>query len=558
MAKPGLITINGIPFTPNPLCNYKNNYLAIAKAISTPELWKKTLGLPENFAGNLTKDYVQQQVYRELILTDLWFVLYFVIGLPSHIANTPFAVNQCKMVDDDDFMGEGYRPRTLDIWSRGHLKTAIFSIAETIQYHLKYPEFSTIIFCYKKGLAEIIANSVRRAYESEFLKSLFPDCLYNNPLSDSPLWTIEKGLIIKRKNKTRKEPTIYASGLAEGMAQGFHSERLVFDDFETFDMSNSPDALNDSFLKFQMAQFLNSKTIYDRQRVLGTIYSHLGPIVRIMGLKIKDGTPQYKTRIIPGTEDGAFDGKPVFWSQEILDTEKLSPHYPMQVLCNPTPTELRKLKSQFLKEVEAHQIPRGVLKFMLVDWAGDDKGKRDGCDWAFLIVGVDPKEEESAANNVYLLDCIAMPMPTTSAVDYFTRMYLSHGVIQKVGIETSSGDAIKYFAIEMLRQKGRVLSEEAGNIMDLKPRGRNKDERILAALDTPLNNGKLHMSMSIPAATREKIKLEIDQFPFGKKDILDAWSYLYDVIRDFPFSRYYDIEQYSYPQTKYHIPTIAG
>lgn len=566
----GLIRINNIPFTPNPACQFKNNYLAIANAIETPELWKQTLGLPENFEGKISdlrnqytahlseRDLVQYYVYRGLVLNDLWFILYFIMGLPAHIANTTHAVNYCKMIEADDFNGEGYREPTLDIVARGHLKTSIISIAETIQYHLLYPEFGTIIFSYKKGRSETIANSVRRAYENPFLISLFPDRLYKNPLSDSPLWSVEKGFTIIRNNKMRLEPTIHASGLVEGMAQGFHAERLVFDDFETEDMADSPEVLNDAFDKFMMSQYLNTKTINDRQRVLGTLYSHLGPMVRIKELKNKDGTPQYKTRIIPGTEDGAFDGKPVFWSQKVLDKEKLSPHYPMQVLCNPTPLELRKLKSQCITDIEPHLIPRSVLKFMLVDWAGDDKGKRNLCDWVFIVVGVEPKQDELAANNQYLMDCILSPMTTPDAVDTFTRVYLRHGSIQMVGIEKSSGDAIKYYAVEMLRQKGHIISEDRGNLTDLEPRNRKKDERILNGLETPMRNGKLFMSTAIPKSIRDKIRLSTDQFPFGLKDVLDAWAYLPDILKTFPLSRYHDFDQYHFPQQKYQIPTIAG
>ena len=52
--------------------------------------------------------------------------------------------------------------------------------------------------------------------------------------------------------------------------------------------------------------------------------------------------------------------------------------------------------------------------------------------------------------------------------------------------------------------------------------------RIEKALAWPLNNAKLFISKAIPKLYRDKIKLSMDQFPFGKVDGIDAWSYLYD------------------------------
>src|SRR3972149_9964339 len=99
------IKINNIPFTPNPNIQYKNDYIKLATLKSRPEYWDRFM--PDT--KNLTPEMVEKITYRYLVLNDLWFVLYFVLGIP--IANHAFAVNKCKLIES------GPQTMTLDIWS---------------------------------------------------------------------------------------------------------------------------------------------------------------------------------------------------------------------------------------------------------------------------------------------------------------------------------------------------------------------------------------------------------------------------------------------------------
>lgn len=534
------VTINGIGFTANPKLAYANNYVRAARIISDRSQWHK-IPTPEG-GGKMTQEYVERFVYRSLVLGDLWFILYFVLGVPESIANTEFAVKMCKVVES------GPTTLTLDVWSRGHLKTSTLSIAETIQYHLKYPERCTIFFSYKKGLAEKIAGSVKRAYETDFLKYLFPDVLYSNPLSESPSWSNTNGITVKRKCSTRGEPTIYASGLVEGMAQGFHCERLVFDDFETEDMAGSPDVLDDAFSKFQMAQYLHTKTENDTQRVIGTIYSHAGPIIRIKDMKKGDGTPAYHTRIVPGTVDGAFDGAPVLWTQAVLDMEKTKQHYAMQVLCDPTPKELRKFNSLDLLEIESDKIPKNLIRIMVIDPAGDSKtGKGDN--WAIFVIGIEPKRDEFGGSDIYILNAIIDTMQHTEAIDTISRMYLGGGIIQKIGVEKVALSTTEIHIKAILEKRGRRISVEDDTLVILKPSGREKKARISSALSWPFSNGKIHVSKNVKSVYRDQLRSEMDKFPYWKDDGLDALAYAFDMIKDLDSSDFGT--HYRYAATKY-------
>lgn len=520
-----MIEINKMSFTPRDDCNYKYDYVKAVKLIKGGE-WEETAA------------------FKQLVLNDLWFIIYFVLGIKS--ANHPFVIEQCKEVEKEE------SDKTFDCWARGHFKSSIITIGETIQYHLKYPDRCSIIFSYKKGLAETFLSSVKRAYEGEFLRVLFPDILFEDPQNHSPLWSIEKGITVKRVNQLRKEPTVYASGLVEGMATGFHSERLIFDDIETADMARSVTSLNDCFEKYKMALYMGTKTDNDKVRVIGTYYSHLGALVKI-------SKENYKKRIQPATKDGSWDGEPVLFSQKQLDEEKKNKHYPMQMLCNPTPIETLVLRSEYIKEVEQLEIPKSILKWQLIDWAGDNAEGSKGCSWAVMILGIDPRNtEDIGSNNIYILDGVISPMGTSEAIEEICRMYLRNGILQALCLEKNISGALELHIKEILERRGRSISKERGNLILLNPAGRKKDTRIEQAITWSLNNGKIHMLKSISPLFKERLKEEMNTFPYGNKDGIDCLAYFWDVIKDAKLQRYNDVIDIEIYRTPFKMKTAVA
>lgn len=514
------LTINSQPFTRIQGIEYKHDYLALSKIPEQKSVW------PELFPDvkDLTKGYVEKQILRHLILNDLWFIVYFILGIPT--ANHPFVVNFAKKIE------EGADTKTLDIVARGHFKSSIITKAETIQYHLKYPERCTAIFSYKKPLGEKFLASIKQAYESDFLKNLFPEILYSNPEHDSPSWSLQNGITINRKGKTRTEATVFASGLSEGMATGMHVERRIYDDVETFDMSGSPDVMADVFDKFQFSSFLGTKTDKDVERIIGTFYHWEGPLAKISRLRTHDDKYIYNTRIIPGTHDGQPNGNPVFWSQEILDEEKTKSGYFSQILCNPVPQTERRLNPEFLQVIAHNKIPKDCYRFMMVDPAGSEGG---GDSWAIILCGVQPKRDELGASNVYILDASIEPFKQSEAIESIIRMYINGGSILKLGVEKVGQSTAEIHVAQALQARGRRVSVDNGSLEILKPAGRKKHDRIAAALEWPLNNQKLFISSNVPQKYIDKIKMEMDKFPYGSDDAMDSFSYVYDMIKNYRF-----------------------
>jgi hypothetical protein len=502
------ISIADVEFTPLEGVNYAHDYVKAAKQIS--------------------EGVDARSVCRGLILNDLFFIIYFVTGETSkenQRANHPFIVKMCQEIEN------GPKTRTLDVWARSHLKSSIITVAETVQYHLKHPHHCTCIFSYKKPASEKFLNAIRNIYKTPIMRACFPDVLYDNPDAESPSWSLENGITVKRKNQARPQKTVQASGLVEGMLVGDHFERRVYDDIETQDTAMNADQMDKCYAQFDMSINLGTGADTDIERVIGTYYSHMGTVVRIRDKEDIHGKKMYHPRIVPATEDGTMNGKPVFLSQKVLDEKKKDLSFNSQQLCDPTPVGIRKLDSSLLKDIDCKEIPSNLYKFMLVDPAGDGEDN-----WGLMVLGVEPEVDELGASNIYILDAVIDSLGEVTGVEEAVRMYLRNGIIEQMGVEKVGLSTTEVHIANALAKHQRRISLPDKTLVLLKPAGRNKHRRIEAALTWPLFNGKIHISSLVPEAYRQRLKEELDEFPYGKhEDGIDILSYIYDMLKDFGF-----------------------
>lgn len=468
--------------------------------------------------------------YRKLLLEDLFFLVCFGMGIEK--ANHPFVVDRCK---DVQF---GPVSDTLDVWARFHWKSTIITQGETIQYHLKNPEHCSAILAYNRPAAKKPLRSIKRLFEEgDFLKQCFTDVLWDRPESHAPKWSEDDGLVLKRTSMARRESTIEAWGLTEGMPIGSHYERGIYDDLETDDIRESPDMLDKVFNRFEMALInLGTGSDSDRRRIIGTYYSHFGPNVRIRDKVYPDGRKMFFLRLIPGSSDGTRDGEPVLMDANSWEMAKTLGTFNSQQLCDPTPSSEIKLDKHLLKPIERQFIPRDVYKFMVLDQAGGDETNKQSTDlWSFGVIGVQPVLDDVGQSNIYLMDIQADTMSHSEGINGVVTMYLRNGIIEQMGVEKVGLSTTEMHISNALKVRGRKLSLDAGNLVLLKPSGRSKVKRVENALQWPLNNGKIYYSTEIPERYIDAIREEMDKFPYFHVDILDMIAYVYDMIKEYRF-----------------------
>lgn len=480
------------------------------------------------FSDVANGDLNDKVAVRYLCQHDLFFIVHFIMGIKK--ANHPFVVERCRMVS------EGRQSGTVDVWAREHFKSVVLTIANTVKRILNDPECCTAIFSYKKGAADKFLDAIRKVLESPVLIWAFPEILYDNPSSQSPSWSLQGGVRVKRVSASRKEHTVEAYGLIEGMPTGVHADHRIYDDVETDDLAQNPDQLERLFTAFEMSR--NLGTDGGTEQIIGTYYSHHGLLVKL-GEKLDiHGRNIYELRIIPATDDGTINGNPVLFSQEYLDSKKTDSTFNSQQLCNPSPVHSVKLKYEHFKIIPRAQLPDRRVKFIIVDPAGDKDvlagTKSDN--WAMLCVSIGMGKGDLGLSDVYIEDGIVGQFALNTAIGAVCDLYRRSGRVSLLAVERV-GQSSHYEHIRKALEDdfGVYLSlkkqgKYGGNLLLLSPSGRNKNYRIESALSFPLANGRLHLVDDLDFLG--KLRDECDKFPFFHTDILDALSYLYDILLD--------------------------
>jgi hypothetical protein len=505
-----IFSFNDMPWWSEPGCNYIHDFKQLAiEAAETPEH--------------------ELPLWADVFKHDLWAIVYFVLKVPH--ANHPFIVNTCREIQ------YGPKTNTLDLWAREHFKSTILTVAETIQDLLVNPNETVCILSYARSAAMAFLRVVKNVLEtSALLKACYPDILYDEPAKEAFRWSEEAGLYVKRSG-FQKEASVEAYGLIDGQPTGRHFSKLVYDDVVTDEVARSPEMMQKVKRAFDMSA--NLGTDGGRRRVIGTFYHHDDPLVYIQGLKDRaTDVPIFLSRIKPATDNGEANGRPVFMSQQRISELCAGDPYIFncQQLLNPTPTTDMPLSPVFLREVEPHDVPKRLFKFMVVDPAGmQNETKKRGDSWAIWVIGVRPVRDEIGASDIYLIDGKVEPMTEVVAMNSVVELYKRNGRILKLGVEKVGMTTMEIHIANALRNHGVHLSLKAGNLVLLRPGGRAKQTRIERNLSWPLSNGKIHISKAIPAAYRERLKIEMEKFPFWHDDALDSLSYVYDIMADYIF-----------------------
>ena len=507
------LELNGVKFTPLPDVSYMHDYGELL------------LSLPPGKSGADRR----KEICRKLILDDLWFYVYFAMGVS--IANHPWWIERCREVQTTR------KDRMLFLWARFHGKTTIISEGDTTRRILMNPEERICVFSHKQSVSQSVVRNIKFQLETNsFLKALFPDILYEDAKSEAWKWAEAHGIYVKRKGAYR-EPTLMAAGLSEGMPTGFHFSGRVYDDIVTPDLVNTPEVMERLSEMFDYSQNLKTGTSADWHRVIGTTYHHQDLLMQLKGRKDSKGEPVYKVSFRPATEDGTPNGKSVYLPEDELDLLRSNKRlFFSQQLLDPTPYTDVVLNHENLKEVLTSEIPKELFKFMLVDSAGSSKRKDRQDSWALGVIGVAPFADDLGASDLYILDLIIEPMDLVRALDEVVSMYARGGRILKLGVEKVGIMTMEIHIANALRARGFNLSL-GSNLVILSPAGRKKQERIEENLAWPLNHGKVHISAAVPEATRERLKTEMKRFPYWHDDGLDILSYAYDLTKQYKFSK---------------------
>lgn len=328
---------------------------------------------------------------RQLILDDLFYLL--VVGCKRRDMQNDWVYERVREVEAAP---DGY----LDLWAREHFKSSIITFGLSVQNILSDPNITIGIFSHTRPIAKAFLGQIKREFETNtFLKGLFPDVLYTNPQRESPKWSLDDGIIVKR-NSNPKESTVEAWGLVDGQPTSKHYGLMVYDDVVTKESVSTPEMIAKVTESFGLSMNLAGKD--SRKRYVGTRY-HQNDTYKTV-LDRGTATP----RIYPATDDGTVTGSPVLLSQKNLDDkfrDMGSYIFSAQMLLNPMADKAMGFKKEWLEFFSILRKSEKWNFYVLVDPASKKKLSSDYT--VIVVIGLAPD------GNYYLVDGIRDRMNLT-------------------------------------------------------------------------------------------------------------------------------------------------
>lgn len=336
----------------------------------------------------------QRLLARHYCRTNLFWLLWF--GLGRKDVAKPWLFDRCLEV-------QGSPNGHLDLWARDHYKSTIITFAGTIQSILaSHGEGAVIdreecigLFSHNRPIAKGFLRQIKYEFETNrLLKSLFDDVLYERPDKESPKWSEDDGITVKRQSNP-KEATLEAWGLVDGQPIGKHFTGMVFDDVVTRESVNTPEMISKTTEALELAFNLGSQG-EEWRRMIGTRY-HFNDTYKAM---LERGT--FTPRIYAATDTGQLEGSPVLLSRETLDNKRrdMGPYtFSAQMLLNPVADQLSGFKREWLRYYEGSPDSIGnTNRYLLVDAANDKRKTNDYT--AMWVIGL------GSDGNYYVLDMV--------------------------------------------------------------------------------------------------------------------------------------------------------
>lgn len=329
------------------------------------------------------------QTMRELCLKDLFFLFVMICGRTD--GNNDFVFSRCRDVQNEP---DG----NLDLWPREHFKSSLITFCKTIQDILINSDETIGIFSHTRPIAKKFLYQIKTELETnQLLKDLFPDILYQNPEKESLKWSLDGGIVVKRKQNP-KEATVEAWGLVDGQPTGSHFSIMVYDDVVTRESVTSQEMIEKTnsawSLSLNLGARINGKP--GRKRYVGTRYHLNDTYKKIISVKEAKARIFYPTDL--GSEDVDVVGNPVLISREELIKKRNADLYMYctQMLNNPKANRSMGFNLEWVEYYSVLRNNIGWNYYLIVDPASSKKQNSDFTVMLVVALGND--------NNYYLVD----------------------------------------------------------------------------------------------------------------------------------------------------------
>ena len=406
----------------------------------------------------------------------------------------------------------------LDLWAREHYKSTIITFAKSIQdvlaSHGDEPltprEITIGIFSHTRPSAKGFLRQIKQEFETnQNLQRLFPDILYRNPKAESPKWSEDEGLVVKRKGNP-KESTLEAHGLVDGQPTGKHFFLRVYDDVVTLESVRSRDMINKTTESWEMS--LNLGADGGLERYIGTFYSDGDTYHDIISRDFLN------TRLRPGTDNGQLSGNPVFWSEETLRYKRNAmgaQTFSTQILLDPIPSENAYFTRESFHRYDPEALPNNLNHYGGSDYAVTDEG---GDFTEHGVVGISPDDK------IYFVDWWSGQTKADVWIEEQLDLVTLHKPLKWVGETGPIKSAVEPFLTKRMRERRAYVP------LVWLSHAKNNKEANARSFQALVEAGRVY----IPNTTwGDELIDQLVRFPKGKfDDKVDVCSLISRMIQD--------------------------
>ena len=450
---------------------------------------------------------VRKEINAHLGRTDLFYMLLFILHRAK--ADHDWVYARCREYEADP---DGF----IDLWFREAWKSSIGTNAGIIQGLANDPERTYCIFSFTRPIAKAFLRQIKVELETnQALKEFYPEVFWADPHKESPKWSEDDGLVVKRKGNP-KEASIEAWGLVDGQPTSKHFSDLHYEDIVTVDTVRTTLMIEKTTNAFRNS--LNLGMIGGRRRGFGTTW-HYADTHKVI---VDEGI--LKPRVWPATKDGTFEGEPWLWTREELKQKikDLGPHIAAaQLFLNPRMDSLQVFEESWLRYWRADRY-KGLNLYIMCDPAG---AKNKDSDYTvFILIGL------GSDRNYYVINWIRDRLSLVERANILFKWHQDYKPVgvgyEKYGMQSD----IEHFKDRMERDNYRFGITELGGQM-------SKGARI-ERLVPIFYQGRLYIPETVPYTMYDRTTVDVtrlfvnDEYkahPFEvHDDMLDCLSRIVD------------------------------
>lgn len=452
----------------------------------------------------------EMELLRDRCRNDLFFLSNGVLGRPDVDIYTHGPM--CRFLEREPSV------RRLLLYPRGHLKSTLATVDDSIRLALKNPDERIGIFNEIEENAIGFLREIKAPFQfNELLQFLFPELIPEKFTGPGSFWSATSAAL--RRPQTYKEGTWDAFGIT-GSPTSRHYTRLKLDDLIGLEAKRSPAKMKEAFVFLDNIDPLLVNLDEDTIDMIGTRKSRFDMYYHAQEIFGEELRIHHRFPI--------ENGKPIFPKkfslERLLKIKKTRPEfYAAEYDNNPVGKGNRDFNYSLVRAFAfgnngdvVYRDNLGIIRRWPVSalditmTMDPNSGEPTAKDFAAINVS-----GSSPDGNIYELETWADRVSPTAQVDQLLKLFLRWRP-RVVGVEQAGQQTTRHYFETKCRELGISVP-----ILALKPKNRDKASRIRGALEPIISAGRLYLLKS-QTTLRTQIEFHPD---LENDDEIDALAY---------------------------------